>query len=493
MNIFKSKNHTEYNYIIDLCKNYIKIVRAVKKGKEFLIDKVFVLNLDELSEEKIKDFFDKLLPSTYHFNLLTFVSRKDTTVKYISIPSIILKEIDKMVEFQIEKEIPYPIEEISYGYQIQSIETGKYSQIMVVITHKKKISTIMDIFKKYGLVFDFVTLDVDALLNWFNFTYDAQDAPIGLVDIDMYKSNLIIVKNAKINFSRSIVVDISKPDDSSEHVLNDLVDEIIRSLNIYQKDKSEGVKELVITGAEGIFNNLKSKLENYLQGKVKVQSCFENIPLSFSDKLKKESSECLSFAYLVGAVLPSRVDETLKSNLDFKHKGFEFLPYELRQAKESKIKKIILKKVTLTFIGFLLVIMAIVLYKGYALNKKLALLDNRLSQISVQVEQARREVSSMRALSDYLKGRSYSLDILREIHIKVPDLVFLTRLELNRNDGLILEGEANKISQVFAFVSSLEESVHFDRVNAHDVTVNEKSGKKIVNFQIHCSIKKHNK
>lgn len=476
-----------YNYILDFCKNYIKIIRAVRtdtssqsnEGKEILIDKIFVFDLKELSEEKVNNFFNQLL-SSHKFNLITFITRQDTTIKYIQLPSTSADEVSKMIEFQLEKRIPYPTEEISFDYQIQSVDARGYSHLMVAIAHKKKIATILDNFKNYGLGLDSIMLDVDTLCNWFNSTCNILDKPVGLIDIDAYKVNLIIIKEGKIDFSRSISVGCFDLDNGkNKYVLNKLIDEIMRSLTVYEKDETkENVQVLTITGAEGSLGYIKEELGKHFSGNIKTKSCFENVPLAFaSDNLKEKIQKDFSFSYLVGAGLP------------FKQEKFEFLPHELRVKKELEAKKTVFKKIGIAFIVLIIVTMGIVLHKFYLLNKKLMLLNTRLEQITPEVKEVKEEVSLMRKLSHYLQNRNFSLDILREIYVRIPESITLAGFELDGGENLILRGEAEEISDVFSFVSSLEKSSYFSKVSADNVDVSQRTTKEVVNFEIYCKVK----
>lgn len=487
MNIFKKKGYRKYEYLIDFCKNYVKIIRSVQEnhhsqrsqGKSFVIDKIFTLNLKELSEDKINNFFSRLLPSKDNYNLVSFITRKDTTIKYIKLPSTSPDEIDNMVEFQIEKEIPYPTLKISFDYQIQSVDTKGYSYVMVVIAYKKRISNIIDNLKNYGLDIDSIVLDIDALCNWYNFTHGILDRPIGLVDIDLDKVNLVVIKSGKIDFSRCIPIGyVDFYGGNNKYVITKLVDEVIRSIGIYEKDNITNVKEIKITGAEGVFRHLRRKLEQTYSGKVETKSCFEDVPLALtSEKLKKQGSQLLSFSYLIGGTLP------------FQQKKFEFLPHQLRIKKELRLKKNVMKKIGIAFIFLSFVSVAIIMYRFYVWNEKLSLVNNYLKKITPEVEKVKQEVSLMRKLSGYLQNRNFSLNILKQVYDRIPDSILLTHLELSRNENLILRGEAKKISDVFSFVSSLEKSSYFSKVNADNVNVNQRKDEEIVSFEIYCKVK----
>jgi len=479
---FLKKKIREYNYILDFCNNHIKIIRSIyengKKGKS-IIDKIFTLNLEKMSEEKINNFFGKLLTSTEKSNLITFIPRKDTTVKYIRLPSDSPDEVANMIEFQIDKEIPYPALEISYDYRIFSVDKEGYSNVMVAIAYKKKVATVIDNFKNYGLTLDSIALDVDSLCNWFNYTYGILDRPVGVVDIDMHKINLIVVREGVIDFSRSVPIgNIDLDGGENRYVIVELGSEILRSIAVYEKNKVTEVNRLIITGAEDSFEYLKQELEKEFQGNLEVKSCFEKVPLAFaSEKLKKQGARTFSFAYLIGAALP------------FQQKRLEFLPQEIMFEKEIEIKKNIMKKIGILSLSIVLVNIAVIGYRFYLLHTNLVLVDSRLKEITPEVEKVKQEVSIMRRLSGYLQDRDFSLDILREVYVRIPETASLTRLELNRDNNLILRGETERISDVFSFVSSLEKSPYFSQINADSVTVIEKADKEIVSFELYCKIK----
>lgn len=481
---FSRKDQKKYNYFIDFCKNYIKIIRASQKKstsakEEIVIDKIYTLNLEEVSEEKVNEFFSQLFHSNNNLNLTSFILRKNATIRYLRLPSKEPKEIDKMIAFQVEKKIPYNMDEITYEYKIQFVDNEGYSHLMLVIAHKRRVQNLIHNFEQYNLNLDFLMLDVDALCNWFNFEYKISQVPVGVLDVDINKINLIVVKNGVIDFSRNITMGSHEFEkEENRYALQKLKDVVERSIDVYNKNNPKKLAKIIITGAENNLNLIKDNLQESFSSDVEIKSCFENISLGFaSEKFKREGTQLLSFTYLVGGALP------------FKKKKLNFLPSEKKAEKKIIEKKKIVKKIGGVFFLFMIVIMILVGYNFYYLNKKLYVLDKKLKNISPKAKKISKEVSLLRKLSGYLKDRDYSLNILREIYVRIPKKISLTHLDFSREENVVLKGEAKKISEVFSFVSALEESNEFHSVKADSVNASPTAKENIVSFEIYCELK----
>lgn len=481
MKFFTGEKRKKYSYFIDFCKSYIKIIRVFRKessSEGVVIDKIFTLNLEEVNEDEVDEFFSKLFASTDDLNLIGFIPRRNTTIKYLKLPSSEKEEIDKMIAFEVEKKIPYEIEEITYDYKIQFVDSEGYAHLMLVIAHKRRVRDLIQNFERYNLVIDSVLLDVEVLCKWYNFEYESNDIPVGVLDVDVDKINFIVVKNGVVDFSRNIPVG-SKEFGKKEnrYALQKLKDVMGRSVEVYNKNSQRNLSKIIITGAENNLDLIRKNLQSSFPNEFEIRSCFENVSLGFaSEKFKKEGTQFLSFTYLVGAAL------------SYGEMEFDFLPSEKKAKKELERKKSVIKKIGILLSFLLIVIMILIGYKFYYLSKKLFILNQKLKNVAPKAKKIEKKVSLIRKLSKYLKDRDYSLDILREIYVRIPDKIHLNHLEFSRGREVILRGEAKKIPHVFSFVSELEESDKFNSVKADRVNVSENTQKNLVNFEIYCDI-----
>ncbi len=99
--------------------------------------------------------------------VLVKLPRYMVTVRDIQLPSINREELEGMIDLQSSKMLPYPKEEIIYGYKLISTTPEGYSRIMMVLTHKNVVEKILNLFKLSGLEISKIALSTEALSNWY--------------------------------------------------------------------------------------------------------------------------------------------------------------------------------------------------------------------------------------------------------------------------------------------------------------------------------------
>ena len=277
--------------------------------------------------DAIKKACEEARVSTKKINASIFP--EGTIIRYLSLPSMSHEELDKAMDFEIERYIPFDKNEVCSDYQIlREGEDKKNMQILLVATKKKVVEERVKIIEGAGLEPQVVTIDSLVLKNTFEMNYpDKKDVTVGILNLGSKISNINIVRGNISYFMRDIQLggedltylikeklDINneeaeklkyEPGDKEgevfktiEPVLGNLLNEIYLSFDYYESEFSMAVDEVYITGGSSSLKWLPGFLHDNLGRKVHILEAAKRIPLSkniLPDRAKSLSC-CLAVA-----------------------------------------------------------------------------------------------------------------------------------------------------------------------------------------------------
>ncbi len=123
--------------------------------------------------------------------------------RFVKLPSVGEEQVDQIVTFEAQQNVPYPINEVVWDYQL--VDSGDPSQVEVVIVAIKSdlLDEINDGLESSGLQATTVDVAPMALYNAFRYNYSDLTGCSLIIDIGARTTNLIFVEPRKV-FSRSI-------------------------------------------------------------------------------------------------------------------------------------------------------------------------------------------------------------------------------------------------------------------------------------------------
>jgi type IV pilus assembly protein PilM len=131
------------------------------------------------------------------------VSSQSVFTRFVKLPSVGEEQVDQIVGFEAQQNVPYPIDEVVWDYQL--VDSGDSSQVEVVIVAVKAdlLDDINDAVELAGLKTSLVDVAPMAIYNAFRYNYsDVQGCSL-VIDIGSRTTNLIFIEPHKV-FSRSI-------------------------------------------------------------------------------------------------------------------------------------------------------------------------------------------------------------------------------------------------------------------------------------------------
>jgi type IV pilus assembly protein PilM len=132
------------------------------------------------------------------------ISSQAIFTRFVKLPSVGEEQVDQIVTFEAQQNVPYPINEVVWDYQL--VDSGDPSQVEVVIVAVKNdlLEEINEAVEGSTLETTVVDVAPMAIYNAFRYSYsDIGDGCSLLIDIGSRTTNLIFVEPHKI-FSRSI-------------------------------------------------------------------------------------------------------------------------------------------------------------------------------------------------------------------------------------------------------------------------------------------------
>ncbi len=133
------------------------------------------------------------------------VSGQAVFPRYVKLPPVGRDKIMQMVHYEAEQNVPFPIEEVVWDYQLVSGVGTEELNVMLVAAKIESIKRLTDCVQAAGLEPEIVDVAPMALYNAVRYNYPGLDGCTMVLDIGARSSNLIFVEENRI-FSRSIPV-----------------------------------------------------------------------------------------------------------------------------------------------------------------------------------------------------------------------------------------------------------------------------------------------
>ena len=132
------------------------------------------------------------------------ISSQAIFTRFVKLPSVGEEQVDQIVTFEAQQNVPYPIHEVVWDYQL--VDSGDPSQVEVVIVAIKAdlLDEINDAVEASSLKSSTVDVAPMALYNAYRYNYSDLEGCTLIIDIGARTTNLIFIEPNKV-FSRSIV------------------------------------------------------------------------------------------------------------------------------------------------------------------------------------------------------------------------------------------------------------------------------------------------
>jgi type IV pilus assembly protein PilM len=125
--------------------------------------------------------------------------------RFVRLPSVEEEKIDRIIAFEAQQNVPFPIDEVVWDYQLVGGGTEEQLQVVLVAIKSDLLEGMNAAVEETGLRPEVIGVATMGLYNAFRYNYSDVTEPSLLVDIGARTTNLLFIEPGKI-FSRSVPV-----------------------------------------------------------------------------------------------------------------------------------------------------------------------------------------------------------------------------------------------------------------------------------------------
>lgn len=131
------------------------------------------------------------------------ISSQPVLLKFASLPAIDGEKLEEIVEFEAQQQVPYPINEVVWGYQLVGEPDDFEVDVILAAVKSDELNEIDDLVQEAGLTSKGAEISPVAHFNALRFNYSDITEPILLIDIGARTTDLIFMEGNKV-FIRTI-------------------------------------------------------------------------------------------------------------------------------------------------------------------------------------------------------------------------------------------------------------------------------------------------
>jgi type IV pilus assembly protein PilM len=125
--------------------------------------------------------------------------------RFVKLPPLEQEKVDKIIAFEAQQNVPFPISEVVWDYQVVGGGLGEQIQVILVAIKVDLLDGINAAVEEVGLQTSIVDIAPMALYNAFRYSYPDISGCSMLVDIGARTTNVLFIEPGKV-FSRSLPI-----------------------------------------------------------------------------------------------------------------------------------------------------------------------------------------------------------------------------------------------------------------------------------------------
>ncbi len=481
--IFKRSKKT--STVVEIGNDWLKILEYSPSYRRGCVTRASFVKLVQIKEpvtEALAKAFKSLKLSKE--GVIACIPRHLVTVRILEFPSVDPKEINNMVTLQVGKQTPYSREEIIFAYRPIHTQRAGYTKVMLVIARRNIVNARVEVLQKAGIDVAKVAVSSEGVYNWFTVAYaselKASAGAIVLLDVDSNYSDFVVIYRGQLYYTRNILIGANHLLEEGGKWRDKFVEEVSHSMELYHNEERDiELDRVFISGAAKNIQSLSGALTGQLNLPVTVAEAVNNIKIRANVRaFRDEDCVFVSPSPLLGMAIKS---ESLQLDLTSN---------ELRIQKEMERKR---KQITLMGVlaaSVVLVLSMLLLIRVYFKNTYLTQIKKEIAKIEKvagYVERMRRHIYLVESRLD---AKRRSINVLHEVHKLTPREIYFTNINIEEDEKTILQGRAKEMSNVFSFVTILENSPYFENVKTTYTTTKKDQNEEYTKFEIICMYEK---
>ncbi len=458
------------------------------------------------------------------------LSGQSVFIRHLKLPKIQKSKIDKIIRYEAQQQIPFPLEKITWDNQIFRSGAGLEEDVLFVAAKREIVENALGYLSRTGLEAELVDVSPLSLLN--AITYNE---PLGkgiILDIGAKATNLIIVEEkgfwvrsiliAGDEMTHAIASQSGIPFDKAEElkkkhgllpdaeaiavsdvnapgkdlpsllapVLTDLVNSIVQSLEFYRSKHSHELvfREIILSGGGSKLKGIEDFLASHLHMQIRRANLAQKIKCP--SNLRVDIDFQTRFGAAIGLAL--RLLQRCPTTIDL-------LPPEQKAERDFKKERlwVIGAGLCLAFIPFTIGLN--LWMQADSFRSQLRLLDKNLvgykeikDRISSIQENIKRSNAKVGPFENLVFDRPLLLETMLEVDKLFPDYTWLTSLSYDKGWAVIEGQTTSNLLTITEFKKRLESSKSFEAVEILYASLpkeSEEGGEQIRDFSIRFKVK----
>jgi type IV pilus assembly protein PilM len=139
----------------------------------------------------------------HHASVNYAVPAQSVFARFVKLPGLEAEKIDKIVSFEAQQNVPFPIDQVVWDYQLVGGGMGEQIQVVIAAIKRDLLDEINNAVEETGLRTSSVGVASMALYNAFCYNYTDLNGCSMLVDIGARTTNVLFIESGRI-FLRSV-------------------------------------------------------------------------------------------------------------------------------------------------------------------------------------------------------------------------------------------------------------------------------------------------
>ncbi len=423
------------------------------------------------------------------------ISAQAVFTRFVKLPSVGEEKIDQIVTFEAQQNVPFPINEVVWDYQLVGDTADGQMEVVLVAIKSDLLNELSEAVEEAGLQSTVVDVGPMALYNAFRYNYSNVREPVLLIDVGARTTSVIFIEPGRI-FSRSIPIggstitqaiakefkepmmaaeerkkrdafvslggSYAEPDNEEvarvskmvRNTMTRLHAEISRSISFYRaQQQGSAPVRAYLSGGSASMPYTREFFAEKLKIPVEYFNALRNVTVTPPMKAEVASRRAHLLGELVGLALRSTSACPMELNLR---------PPAVTQAQEMKRRQPFL---VLAAVCLLLTLAAWGLFYGQAEKVQAEVLEGIKPQVSQlrgfenRFKAVRREIADEQATAapyiEALIERDYWVEVISELNARLPAKgIWITVME----PGFFSDGGSSDKSVTFASIAPGEKA-----------------------------------
>jgi Tfp pilus assembly protein PilN len=376
-------------------------------------------------------------------------------VRVVDLPTIDPDEMRSMIDLQVDKFSPFPIEHMSVSFEVLEKKSAS-SLVLIAAVQREVVDNLGGPFLKAGFLPHWIDIEV---MGWWYLLREAgrvheQGRQI-FVLLDHSGTELLVSQDGRPVLFRSLGSGEVDPELTSE-----LVEEIGYTMTSLEAEWGGAAHTRVSVwhwNGQEAAPKLADELTRDFGAETQLQK-LDDLPL-LSEGLGRRAA--------------TRGDQTL-----------DLTPPEWHQKEQARKTRKGLIVATAAFLSIWLILIAGFILALNIQRNKLVALKTQVEQLEAPALEVRRLQGKVKSFEQYADRTHSSLECLLQVTTVLPNGVDLTSFIYKKGSTLNLRGESDSAEPIYDFFQALEQSKFFTLVKPEGVTTRMQGNRSRAQFGV---------